>query len=204
MRKADLARNHDDFDVSVKRYREFMKKIIAARRVVATEQEKRDVAESTILRLCANWERFIDSHLVDCINCDASRMNEYLGVALKPHPDRATCQAILIGGRYLDLKSFSSLKKFSKQVLPDASNPFLVVTKTERDRIDEVYIIRNYLSHYSDKAKRALRAVYKKKYSRKKFCEPGYFLLGHKAKWLWAYFDAFENASVKMKKWCCT
>src|SRR5437016_4495974 len=61
--------------------------------------------------------------------------------------------------------------------------------------------IRNYLSHYSGKAQRALRELYKNKYSMAaglsmdRFLEPGQFLLAYKAERLWIYFDAFEGAS---------
>jgi hypothetical protein len=202
VRKADLAKNHEDLDAALARYRAFMTKIIAAQRVVATAQEKRDIAESVMLRLCANWERFVDGHLVDCINRDPSKLSEYLGVTLKSHPDKATCQALLFGGSYLDFRSFGDLKGFSKKVLPKSSNPFLQVTPTQADRIDEVYRIRNYLTHYSDKARRSLMAMYKDEYQMSKFLEPGYFLLGYEGRRLWRYFDAFEAASSKMKEWC--
>src|SRR2546426_9029478 len=39
----------------VERYRAFMDKIIKAEAVVSTAAEKRDVAESVLLRLCAHW-----------------------------------------------------------------------------------------------------------------------------------------------------
>jgi hypothetical protein len=58
MRKADLKKNHASFDTAVARYRGFMEKIINAQRVITTAQEKRDIAESVLIRLCANWFRF--------------------------------------------------------------------------------------------------------------------------------------------------
>jgi len=56
MRKADLKKRHDYFDKTVERYRSFTKKIIDAQRVLGSVYEKRDLVESVILRLCANWE----------------------------------------------------------------------------------------------------------------------------------------------------
>lgn len=58
MRKADLKKNHEAFDSALARYRSFMEKVVDATRVVGTAQEKRDLAESVMLRLCANWESF--------------------------------------------------------------------------------------------------------------------------------------------------
>ena len=65
-----------------------------------------------------------------------------------------------------------------------------------------MYKIRNYLSHYSSKAKRVLMGMYRKEYDMDRCLEPGQFLLAYQAKRLWVYFDAFEGASAKMKAWC--
>lgn len=72
MRKSDLRKNHEKFDGAVARYRAFMLKILNAKRVVSTPVEKRDIAESMMLRLCSWWEYFVDEHIVDCVNCDSS------------------------------------------------------------------------------------------------------------------------------------
>jgi len=53
MRKSDLQKNHEPFDAAVTRYRNFMQKIISAKHTVNSAQEKRDVVESVLLRLCA-------------------------------------------------------------------------------------------------------------------------------------------------------
>jgi hypothetical protein len=45
VRKADLKNNHVSFDEAVGRYRSFMRKIVDARRVVSSAQEKRDIAD---------------------------------------------------------------------------------------------------------------------------------------------------------------
>ena len=86
MRKADLKKNHKPFDESVARYRGFMEKIVNAQRVVASAQEKRDLAESVLIRLCANWESFVDRHLVGCVNRDHSKLSDFLGVSVPKNP----------------------------------------------------------------------------------------------------------------------
>jgi hypothetical protein len=98
-----------------------------------------------------------------------------------------------------DFPSFGALKGFSKKILPDASNPFLKITQGHTERIDEVYKIRNYLSHYSTAGRRSLMQMYKTKYEMEKFLEPGQFLLAYDADRLWNYFDAFERSSNDMK-----
>ncbi len=202
MRKSNLLHNHEPFDKSLARYRSFIDKIINAQRVIASAEEKRDLAESVLLRLCAHWEAFIDEHLVDCINRDHSKLSDFFGVSIPKHPSKDLCQALLYGDGYRDFRSFGDLKGFSKKVLPDNSNPFLQVSAANAKKIDEVYKIRNYLSHYSDKAWRSLMAMYASEYDMDRCLAPGQFLLAYKAKRLSAYFDAFEKASAEMKEWC--
>lgn len=202
MRKADLKHNHNKLDDAIGRYRSFMERIIAAQRVIRLVQEKRDLAESVLLRLCANWESFVDEHLVDCLNVDHSKLEEFFGVPVQAHPSKNLCTALIFGDGYRDFASFGQLKGFTKKLLPESSNPFLEVTKTQAKRIDEVYTIRNYLSHYSARSKRALHRMYKDNYEMTNFIGPGRFLLAYDAERLWSYFDAFEGASRRMKDWC--
>jgi hypothetical protein len=201
VRKADLKKNHAPFDAALKRYRAFMDKIINAQRVISTAAEKRDIAESVLLRLCANWERFIDEHLVDCVNVDHSKLSEYFAVSLPPNPSWNLCHALIIGDSYTDFRSFGDLKGYSKRILPEDSNPFLQVSAAHTNKIDEVYKIRNYLSHYSEASSRSLMRVYEGTYNMHNFLEPGQFVLAYNARRLGAYFDAFEGASNDMKAW---
>lgn len=201
MRKSDLANNHYNFDQSIARYKGFLERIIGAQRVIRLAQEKRDIAESVLLRLCAHWESFVDEHLIDCVNVDNSKLEEFLGVPVPAHPSKNLCTALIFGDGYRDFASFGQLKGFTKKLLPNSSNPFLIVTTNQAKRIDEVYTIRNYLSHYSARSKRALHRLYKDEYKMVNFMEPGVFLLGYSAKRLWVYFDAFQGASDKMKAW---
>lgn len=204
MRKADLKKNHEKLDDTIDRYRSFMKRMINAKRVIQSDQEKRDLAESALLRLCANWESFVDEHLVDCVNVDPSKLTDFLGVLVPSHPNKDLCTALIFGDSYRNFTSFGELKHFTRKLLPDESNPFLEVTKAQAKKIDEVYTIRNYLSHYSARSKRALRRMYENTYKRTNFIEPGPFLLPKNAQKqrLWTYFDAFKGASTKMKEWC--
>lgn len=199
MRKADLGKNHGELDEAVARYRAFMVKILAAQRVISTAQEKRDIAESVLLRLCAHWESFVDEHLVDCINCDHTQLSAFFGVTIPPNPSKDLCQALIFGDSYKDFKSFGDLKGYTKKLLPNASNPFLAISETHHKRIDEVYRIRNYLSHYSTKGRRSLMSLYRDEYGMTRFLEPGQFLLAYEAHRLWTYFDAFAGASAAMK-----
>ncbi len=201
MRKSNLKQNHVGFDIAVIRYRAFMDKIINAQRVISNAEEKRDIAESVLLRLCAVWERFVDEHLVDCVNCDHTQLSKHFAVKIPEHPSWNLCHALIIGSSYTDFRSFGDLKGFTKKILPDASNPFLQVGPAHAKKIDEVYKIRNYLSHYSAASTRSLHHIYRTEYAMERFLEPGQFVLAYSARRLWAYFDAFQGASTDMKAW---
>lgn len=202
MRKSDLKKNHVPLDAAIARYREFLARIIDAQRVVSTLVEKRDIAESVLLRLCAHWERFLDEHLVDCVNRYHGKLSAHFAVTIPANPSWELCHALIIGATYKDFKSFGDLKGFSKKILPDNSNPFLAITASHTKRIDEVYSIRNYLSHYSAASRRVLMSIYRNEYSMSKFLEPGQFVLAYDARRLWSYFDAFKGASSDMLAWC--
>ena len=83
----------------------FTERILGAQRVIRLQMEKRDIAESVLLRVCANWERFVDEHLIDCVNRDPSGLSGFLGVAVPAHLSRDLCEGLLFGGSYRDFKS---------------------------------------------------------------------------------------------------
>ncbi len=125
------------------------------------------------------------------------------GVSVPEHPSKDLCHALVFGDSYRDFRSSGDLKNFSKRILlPDGGNPFLTIPTSSTKKIDEVYRIRNYLSHYSQKSRRSLMALYRGEYEMDRFYEPGRFLLAYDGRRLWTYFDAFERASNQMRAWC--
>lgn len=201
MRKSDLKARHEKFDDALTRYRDFSCKIIDAQRVISSASEKRDLAESVILRLVANWENFVDEHLVACVNRDHSKMKDFLGVSIPSHPDMNLCRALIFGDGYRDFQSSGALIGFSKKLLPDNSNPFLAISKSHKTKIDDLYVLRNYLAHYSTRSYRTLWNMYKNRYRYQRWIEPGKFLLANGGDRLWSFFSAFEGASSDMKAW---
>lgn len=201
MKKSDLRARHTIFDSSITRYRSFSEKILYAQRVIGTAEEKRDLAESVVLRVVANWEKFVDDHLVACVNRDHSQLNQFLGVTVPKHPDVDLCRALIFGDRYRNFGNVGDLVGFSKQLLPSKSNPFLAISNSHRTKIDDVYKIRNYLAHYSARSSRDLWKMYKFRYRYVRWIEPGRFLLANSGQRLWECFDAFEGASNDMKTW---
>ena len=201
MRKADLAKNHDWFERDMQWYIDFLARTIGAQRVIRTKEDKTEIVEAFILRICAIWEAFVEAQLINCVNLDCSKLAEHLRLDLQKHMSRATCEAVLIGDRYLDFRSVADIKNFAKKVLCGDNNPFKLIPNSTAKKIDEVYVMRNYLSHYSGKSKRVLRQMYENSYKLKNFREPGDFLLAwDKGEFrLVPYIKAFLDASEQMR-----
>lgn len=202
MRKADLAKNHDWFEEDLRWYIDFLSRTIGAQRVIRTKADKVELVEALMLRICALWEAFVEAELIDCLNLDCTKFSEYLKLDLPKHMSRTMCEAVLLGDRYLDFRNVGETKNFAKKALCDDNNPFHLLANSTAKKIDELYVMRNYLSHYSSKSKRALRQMYKSSHNLNKFREPGNFLLA----WdkggfrLVPYIQAFLDASEQMRR----
>lgn len=155
----------------------FLMKIEGAKMVVKSIDEKRDVFDAYVFRICANWEILVGDLLIDCLNKDTSQYKEFTGFEIPKHLSRETCKAMILGVTYIDFKSVSDLKKMSKRILVPQFNPFKKIPKSNGEKIDEFFTLRNYLAHYSDAAKRSLERMYKNRHGLKSFREPGDFLL---------------------------
>jgi len=199
VRKADLRKNHISFEGSVRRYEDFSNRLLSAQRVVR-KQDKKEIAEATLLKLCALWESFVDHELLDCLNINSTKLSQYLDVKLPRNLNRKLCQAILFREGYLDFKNVGSLKGFAKNILPPDANPFRNIDNPTAAKIDEMFVIRNYLSHRSFAAKRSLTKMYWKNYRMRHFREPGTFLNASNAKRLVGYVQSLKRASKQMER----
>lgn len=155
----------------------FLIKIEEAKRVVKSVEEKRDVFEAYVFKICANWEVLLEDLLIDCLNKDTTRYKELTGFKIPKNISRQTCKAIILGTGYFDCKNVSHLKQKAKSILVSQYNSFKEIPRPNGDKIDEFFALRNYLAHYSDAAKRSLEKIYKNAHSLKSFREPGEFLL---------------------------
>jgi len=104
----------------------------------------------------------------------------------------------------LFFKSISDLQGQSKKILVTKYNPFFYINKDDAARIDELFCIRNYLSHYSDLAERRLHSIYKKHLRSGRFREPGHFLMtaatGDKIIRISVYLSALDHAAKQMRR----
>jgi hypothetical protein len=174
MRKTSLRRTLDEFDDSLSTYAGFTQKIASAQRVIRYKWEKTELLEAFALRLVTLWEVFVEDVLVACLNRDTSRYAQSYGLSLRKHLSADECRAMLTGVRYLDFRSVGDLQRVARQTL--VVNPFTAIPRATSRKIDELIVMRNYLSHYSGRAKRALAEVYRNTYRMQRFREPGNFL----------------------------
>jgi hypothetical protein len=199
MRKADLTKNHDWFEVQINWYMDFLTRIKDAQSVIKESHDKTEIVEASMLRICALWESFVEEELVDCLNLDCSKYSEYLGLKLKNNMPRNVCAAVLLSDRYRDFKSVGDIKGFAKKILCEDNNPFALIEDVNVHSIDDLYKIRNFLSHESRMSKRALLKMYQESYHLNNFVRPGHFLLSHNARKLVQYIKAFYDASQEMR-----
>ena len=100
------------------------------------------------------------------------------------------------------MRNVGDARRVARQVL--VVNPFPAIPKGARKKIDELIVMRNYLSHYSGRAKRALQRVYTDTYMLSTFRRPGEFLYadtrpGGQIRF-GSYLKALADASIAMRK----
>jgi len=199
MRKADLLKNHDEFEGDLGWYADFIGRMLRAQRVVH-QRDKVEILESLVIRICAIWEAFVEEEMVDCLNIDSSRCREELQLRLPKHMTRDLCEAVLVGMGYLSFRSVNDMKRHARRLLPPDVNPFrLISNEPTAKRMDEFYIMRNYLSHYSGRSRRQLQKMYHDSWQLKRFRQPGDFLCSYSGARLIQYIEAFKDASNQMR-----
>ena len=201
MRKTSLPLAFDDFNDSLQTYAGFAGKIASSQRVIRYKWEKTELLEAFALRLVTLWEVFVEDVVVACLNRDTSKYAEFRGLVLRKHLSADECRAMLTGLGYFDCRSVGEIQRIARQVL--VFNPFAVIPKAESRKIDELMIMRNYLAHYSGKAKRTLNNVYKNTYHMQRFREPGNFLWANTRRGgqmrFYVYLDALHDAASAMR-----
>lgn len=169
-----------------------------------SRREKKEIFEAFVIKICAAWEVLIEELFVDCLHCDTSQYAKYTGTRVRKHLRRDECRQLIAGTRgYFDVKSVGDLKGEAKKFLVDQHNPFKQIPRDDVVKIDQFYVIRNYLAHYSMRSKQTLFRLYKKApYNLTRFREPGYFLLEYdkitnQVRFL-NYINAFFDAADQM------
>lgn len=208
MRKSSFETTFQDFFDNMAFDIDFLKKIKEAKQVVKLAHEKRSVFEAYVFSICANWEILVENILIDCFNRDTSGYRENTGFKIPKHLSRETCQAIILGTGYLDFKSIDNLKHIAGDFLVPKVNPFEKIPTPNGNKIDEFFVLRNYLAHYSDASRRRLKKIYTNKYGLQTFRRPGDFLLTEdrvkKLPRMAVYINNFLETAVTMAKFLGT
>lgn len=186
-------------EANVQWYRKFLKKVIDCKRVLGQRAEKKELAEMVILRLCATWEYYSENILVACVSSDTTKLSKLLNVKLEKMISISLAEACLFGTEYKDFRSVGDLKGYAKKVIVDNYNPFNNIDAKDEAKIDQMFNMRNYLSHYSAKSKRALAKLYKNALLKGAHREPGNFLISYKGKLIFEFCDSLVHAAAELK-----
>ena len=151
-------------------------KIMALTGKVFSKYEVQQVFEAFTIKTLCDWEWYIEKIIYECLKNDTSKLANQLSLNLPMQITTDECIAYLNGLGYFDLKGASNLKNISKKILVDSNNPFLNLNKDACKRIDDYYILRNYIAHRSNKSKKSLNSMYSR-YQQNTFIEAGDFLL---------------------------
>ena len=199
MKKSNIRKNYVTYEKWLVKFERLLKDILEKYGKLS-ENDKRILVEAIFLRLCANWEYFIENQIIACANINSVHLSDFVGYSLPRHPPRNVCQAIIFNRQFRPFRGTEDLMGFTGKLFPSGFNPFKKISLAHRKKIDEAYKMRNYISHLSSFSRRQLKDMYRKNYRMKRFSEPGKFLLASKSKRLWSYMLAFKNAVNDMKK----
>ncbi len=186
MRKALLTREFDRFFTRLNDYTDLLLKLYEAREVVIAPgqareidkrirpSEKKHIHEAFVLKIYVAWEVLVENVFVECLRRDPSEYATRKGLVLPGKLSRDVSRAMLSGLGYFDFKDTSDLKGKARRFLTPRQNPFAAIPTEAGKRMDEFYVIRNYLAHYSISARQTLTRMYKDRYDLG-FQEPGDF-----------------------------
>ena len=138
------------------------------------------IYEAFIIKISAEWELFQLNILAYCVAMDTSRISKHLELSLPKKISFDNAFAVLNGLDFISITSVADLKNISKKILEEDSNPFKQFENGFLNRIDEVYALRNYISHKSKRSKIRLEKMYRDKHQINEFIFPGNFLVATK------------------------
>ncbi|MBL7153566.1 MAG: hypothetical protein ISS79_07595 [Phycisphaerae bacterium] len=174
MRKPSVEFIFDRFFGQINWYTNLLVKVTETESLELDALEKREIFEAFVLKIYVAWEVLVEDVVVECLCRDSSQYAEHKTVTLPKKMTRNLCRCLISGLGYFDFRDTGDLKGWATKILADRQNPFKDVLPDKK--IDEFYIIRNYLAHYSDASKQSLTRMYRRNYDLS-FRGPGDFLL---------------------------
>lgn len=220
MKIASLKSEFDVFFVSMAQHTDLLVKIMRCKGIVLSEEDKKEIVpeilvaekkqihEAFVLNLCVTWEILAENVFVECLLRDSSNYTKRTGFVLpRKKLTKDICRGLISGLGYFDFRDTSDLKGKAKKFLAERYNPFKEIPGDVNSKINEFYMIRNFIAHRSNSAKQTLKRMLNQKYNMR-FRYPGNFLFdeveftesGEKGKEIRFanYSKAFEKAADKM------
>jgi len=187
MQISSLKTEFDIFFTSMNQYTDFLIKITKTVRIILPPHEekeiltkllpaeKKQIHEAFALKICATWEILAENVFVECLLRDISKYKEQKGITLPRRKlTKDICKGLISGLRYFDCGDISSLKGKARKFLVERCNPFNKIPTDVSRKINEFYLIRNYIAHRSDASKQSLKRMYRQTY-KMRFRKPGDF-----------------------------
>jgi hypothetical protein len=151
-------------------------KIIKLRGRLFSDLETHEIIEAFVIKYICDWEWFIERHFTHLLTRNTSKLAEYLTLKIPQIITFDEGTAILNGTGYFDFKNCTDIKSQGKKFLTVENNPFPAIEKDVTQNIDNLYIIRNYIAHKSNKSKKTLTKFYSEN-GITNFIEPGEYLI---------------------------
>lgn len=215
-----LRTEFDNFFANMIQHTDLLVKIIKAKGIILSPDEekeilpkllpaeKKQIHAAFVLQICATWEILAENVFVECLLCDTSKYKERTGITLpRKKLTRDICKGLVSGLGYFSFRNAGDLKGKAKKFLAERYNPFNKIPSDSTEKLDEFYLIRNYIAHRSSAAEQSLKRMYKRTYGMR-FRPPGNFLFdiveftetGEKGEQIRFanYSEAFEKAADEM------
>lgn len=150
------------------------------------------VSSMAIVELHSIWERYAENRLIYSLNNHPTVFIEKNGIkGISAIPKGLSCIIVRGSGKYFDFRSVDDLIKKGNNLL-EANNPFRSLKRThERNYLDTISSIRNYVVHKSRSSQKTYKDSLKASFSVKSVPDPDEFL---NAK------DNRKNSPLKGKK----
>lgn len=143
--------------------------------------EKQLSLEAILVKIAADWQFYILNIFSYCIALNTDKLQNQLDLSLPKKLSFNNAYAILNGLNFFTFRSSSELKNLSKKYIIENLNPFLKIEQAYINDIDELSILRNYITHKSNNAKKRLLKFYqnnvKLKLEKDEFISPGEYLM---------------------------
>jgi hypothetical protein len=137
--------------------------------------------EALLVKIAAEWEFYILNIFSYCASLNTETLQDTLELKLPPKIGFYNAYAILNGINFLTFRGGDELIGKSKKYIHPDHNPFIHLSRQSLKASDEINILRNYISHKSQNAKKRLLKFYEGKerlnYKTETFLKPGDYLM---------------------------